>query len=320
MGYTKDKNLIKYQGKNYQIIYNFADGTLTTNHPKGKDFIKQTAGRSNDILSKIIFLAVKSNEKLNPFIETILSQAPKFFDSLVHAAYANTNKYIEIARDNWNNALELEKSDGWSSLSQRATSMTALKFHFNELEFKWFQQFKNTEFVKHFAGQLEMYEKFLDKNYIFEIIDWYNNNKIEILPFLKNKNLLQVLKELKINMSKNFNMGIMNTYEKYKYLETTDTDGWTYQILKSRADFKKEADNMHNCLYRMEYDKEMSNGQCVIVVAIKPDGTKIDIELKPREDGNLFLNQAFYKNDKWLETEDRRHLAKWLDGMSHLRG
>lgn len=319
MGYTKDKNLIKYQGKNYQIIYNFTDGTFTTNHPKGNTFIKQTVNHSSDVLAKIIFLAVKSNEKLNPFIETILSQAPRFLDTLVHTVYVDANKYIEMAKDNWNNALELEKSDGWSSLNQWATRMSTLKFNLNELELKWFKWFKNAEFVKHFAGQLEMYNKFLDKNYIFDIINWYNNNKIEISPFLKNKNLLQVVKELKINMNKNFDMGIMNTYEKYKYLENTDTDGWTYQILKSREDFKKEANNMHNCLYRMEYDKKMSNGQCVIVVAIKPDGTKIDIELEPTGDGKLSLSQAFYKNDKWLTGEDTKHLNKWLDGMSYLR-
>ena len=320
MGYTKDKNLIKYQGKNYQIIYNFTDGTLTTNHPKGKDYIRQTANRSYDILAQVIFLAAKSNEKLNPFIETISSQAPRFLDKLVHAVYSDANKYIKIAKDNWNNTLELEKSGGWDNLSEWTTSMAVLKFHFNKLELKWFKRFKNAEFVKHFAGQLEMYENFLAKNNISEIIDWYNNNNIEISPYLKNKNLLQVIKELEINMHQNFDIGILNTYEKYKYLENTNTDGWTYQILKSREDFKKEADNMHNCLYRMEYDKIMSNGQCVIVIAIKPDGTKIDIELQPTGDGKLFLKQAYYKRDKWLTKEDRRHLAEWLDGMNNLRG
>lgn len=322
MGYTKDKNLIKYQGKNYQIIYNFTDGTLTTNHPKGNNYIKQTASHSGDILGQMIFLASKSNEKLNPFIETILSQAPRFFEKLVNTTTIDgyVNKYIEIAKDNWNNTLELEKSDGWSNLSGWITSMAILKFNFNELELKWFKLFKNAEFVKHFAGQLEMYNKFLDKNYICYILDWYNNNKIEISPFLKNKNLLQVLKELKINMNKNFDIGIINTYEKYKYLENTDADGWTYQILKSRKDFKKEAENMHNCLYRMEYDKTMANGRCIIVVAIKPDGTKIDIELKPTRDGRLSLHQAFYKNDMWLTAQDTKHLNMWLDGMNNLRG
>lgn len=324
MGYTKDKNLIKYQGKNYQIIYNFTDGTLTTNHPKGNTYIKQTASHSSDILSKMIYLAANNNEKLNPFIETILSQAPRFLETLVHTATIafnmDANKYIKIAKDNWNNALELEKSDGWSNLNEWTNNMTVLKFHFNKLEFKWFKQFENVDFVKHFAGQLEMYDKFLDKNYMFEIIDWYNNNKIEISPYLKNKNLLQVIKELEINMRKNFDIGIINTYEKYKYLENTDADGWTYQILKSREDFKKEADNMHNCLYRMEYDKKMANGKCVIVVAIKPDGTRIDIELTPTRDGRLSLSQKFYKNDRCLTKEDRKHLAEWLDGISYLRG
>ena len=32
----------------------------------------------------------------------------------------------------------------------------------------------------------------------------------------------------------------MNIYEKYKYLEGTDADGWTYQIVKSIEDLKKE--------------------------------------------------------------------------------
>ena len=64
----------------------------------------------------------------------------------------------------------------------------------------------------------------------------------------------------------------------------------------------------------------MSNGQCVIVVAIKTDGTKIDIELKPTGDRKLSLSQAFYKNDMWLTEEDIKHLNKWLDGMNNLRG
>lgn len=319
MGYTKDKNLLKYQGKNYQIIYNFADGTLTTNHPKGKDFIKQTAGRSKDILSKMLYLAAYSNEKLNPFIETILLQAPKLFKEMAGATYYDTNKYIKIAKNNWKTTLELEKSDGieWSNLEEWETSIAALKLHLNELEFKWFQQFNNIDFVKHFAGQLEMYESFLNINRISKILDFYNKNKINISSYLKNKNLLQVIKELEIGIHESICTGIINMYEKYKYIESTDTDGWTYQILKSSEDFKKEAENMHNCLYRMEYDKKMANGKCVIVVAIKPDGTRIDIELTPTRDGRLSLSQKFYKNDRCLTMEDRKHLAEWLDGMNY---
>ena len=34
----------------------------------------------------------------------------------------------------------------------------------------------------------------------------------------------------------------MNIYEKYKYIEGTDADGWSYRILKSSEDLKKEAE------------------------------------------------------------------------------
>ena len=51
------------------------------------------------------------------------------------------------------------------------------------------------------------------------VVNWYDENQIDIQPYLTNKNLLQVLKELKTNKEQIINKqiadGLMNTYEKY---------------------------------------------------------------------------------------------------------
>lgn len=324
MAFTKDKNLIKYQGKNYQISYDFKSGILETNHPAKNKFIRQTAKRNINSLSNVICLASISDKKLNPFIETMASQAINILQQLADEAtmFTDINHYITLAKNNWKYALELEKTykTEWRNLSQWADNITTLKLNLNELESKWFKIIKNVDFVKHFAGQLEMYGEILNQSHIEEIIAWYNYNKIEISPYLKNKNLLQVIKELEIGIDKANDIGIMNTYQKYKYLETTDIDGWQYQILKSREEFKKEADTMNNCLYRMRYDKLMSNGKSIIIVAIKPNGTRIDIELKPKRSGELYINQKYYKDDMIVLMKDNKHLNEWIDKINSLRG
>ena len=111
MGFIKDKNLIKYTGKTYEITYNFTDGTLTTNHPNKEGYIAQTVNNNfNSDLAKVIMLASYSNSRygaLNPFIETIVSQAPKFLRALVNAClWADTNKYIKMAKKEWKYILQ----------------------------------------------------------------------------------------------------------------------------------------------------------------------------------------------------------------------
>ena len=76
---------------------------------------------------------------------------------------------------------------------------------------------------------------------------------------------------------------------------------------------------MHNCLYRMGYDKLMANGKSIIVVAIKPNETRIDIELKLKQNGKLHINQKYYKNDSIVSMEDNKHLDEWLDKINSLR-
>ncbi len=324
MAFIKDKNLIKYQGKKYQIIYDFKSGILETNHPTKNKFIRETTHRNTDNLSNVVYLASISDKKLNAFIETMALQAPNILNRLAHEAteFVDINNYIKLAKTNWKQTLELEKTykTKWRNLFEWADNITTLKLNLNELESKWFKIIRNVDFVKHFAGQLEMYGEILNQSHIADIIYWYNQNKIEISPYLKNKNLLQVIKELEIGIDKANDIGIMNTYEKYKYLETTDVDGWQYQILKSREEFKKEAHTMNNCLYRMRYDKLMSNGKSIIIVAIKPNGTRIDIELKPKRSGELYINQRYYKDDMIVLMEDNKHLNEWINKINSLRG
>lgn len=324
MAFTKDKNLIKYQGKNYQISYDFKSGTLETNHPAKNKFIRQTAKRNINSLSNVICLASISDKKLNPFIETMASQALNILQQLADEAttFTDINHYIKLAKNNWKQTLELEKTyrTEWRNLFEWEENITTLKFNLNELEHKWFKIIRSVDFVKHFAGQLEMYDEILNKSHIADIIYWYNKKQIDILPYLKNKNLLQVIKDLENGIYKDRDIDIANTYNKYKYLENTDVNGWQYQILKSREEFKKEADTMHNCLYRMGYDKLMANGKSIIVVAIKPNETRIDIELKPKQNGKLYINQKYYKNDSIVSMEDNKYLDEWLDKINTLRG
>lgn len=324
MAFTKDKNLIKYQGKNYQISYDFKSGILETNHPAKNKFIRQTAKRNINSLSNVICLASISDKKLNPFIETMALQALNILQQLANEAttFTDINHYIKLAKNNWKQTLELEKTykTEWRNLFEWEGSITALKYNLNELENKWFKIIHSVDFVKHFAGQLEMYGEILNQSHIADIIYWYNKKKIEILPYLKNKNLLQVIKDLEIGIYKDRDIDIANTYNKYKYLENTDVDGWQYQILKSREEFKKEADTMNNCLYRMGYDKLMAYGKSIIIVAIKPNETRIDIEIRPKQNGKLYINQKYYKNDIIVSMEDNKHLDEWLDKINSLRG
>ena len=331
MGFIKDKNLIKYTGRSYEITYNFTDGTLTTNHPKKEEYINQTVQRNwGSDLAKIIMLASYSNSRcdtLNPFIETIVLQAPKFLRTLANASsWIDANKYIKMAKKEWKYILQIEHDDGIGILSidDWCQVISGIKLNLNNLEIKWFKYYQNIEFVKHFAGQLEMYQDIVNQGVVYNIIEWYNANKIDIKPFLKNKNLLQVLKDLQLNKDmlyeKQIADGITQMCKKYQYLEQTDADGWTYQLLKSHDDFRKEATEMNNCLLRMEYDIKMSKGKCIIVVATTADGTRIDIELRIKRDGKLDMYQAYYKNDRVLTTRDTNHLEKWVDGINCLRG
>ena len=111
----------------------------------------------------------------------------------------------------------------------------------------------------------------------------------------------------------------MNIYEKYKYIEGTDADGWTYQIVKSIEDLKKEAEERDNWFYSLRYDKKIASGKNLIVVATKPDGTRIDMELKFRKDGISYIEQAYYKGRFWLTMGDYYHLHLWIISLDNLR-
>lgn len=328
MAYIKEKNIIKYTGRNYEFIFNLADGSLTTNHPNGKKFIQQTASRSDCDLARLIKLAACSRANINPYIETIMVATPKLWNIISKTDGWFTykiNELIALAKQNWKYVLQLEKStdgnpyevDGIVSYQTAIDRIKIASLELNELEAKWYKHYHNILFVKKFAGQLEMYSPLLS-NMCAIIVNWYEDNKIDIQPYLTNKNLLQVLKELKTNKEQIINKqiadGLMNTYEKYKSLEGTDADGWTYEILNTYEQFKQEAKQMHNCLICCEYHKKMANGRCVIVVATTPDGKRIDVELKKHVDGTMYVSQAYYDNDYSLSQEHRTHLKEWVDG------
>ena len=330
MAYAKDKNIIKYTGRTYEFTFNVADGSLTTNHPKGRSFIQQTASRSECDLAKLIKLVAYANTNINPYIETIMVAAPGLWNIISKADgwYMRAiNELITLAQQNWKYVLQLEKStvdgnpyavNGYVNCQTAIEAIKIASLGLNELETKWYKRYGNIPFVKKFAGQLEMYNPLLSGK-CRDIIAWYNSNEIDITPYLTSKNLLQVLKELDTNKeqlrNKKIADGLMATYEKYKSLERTDADGWTYQILNTYDQFKQEAKQMHNCLIRCEYHEKMAAGRCVIVVATASDGTRIDVELGQNPDGIMYVSQAYYDRDYSLSREHILHLREWADGL-----
>lgn len=329
MAYTKDKNLINYKGRNYQFTLNLTDGSFTTNHPNGINFIRQTSVRSTCDLAKLVNIMTYADGQINPYIETIMVAAPKLWEVISRSDgmfIKQINELITIAQQNWKIVLKLENStnkhpygtDTYISCREAIDTIKITSLNLNELERKWYRIYGNTLFVKQFAGQLEMYNDLLDTNCV-RLIQWYNENEIDIEPYLVNKNLLQVLRALDSNrnniINKQFADRLTATYEKYKSLEGIDADGWSYQILHTYEQFKQEAEQMHNCLISCRYDEKMSDGKCVIVVATTPDGMRIDIELNQRRDKTIRVAQAYYKNDRSLIQEHREHLKKWADGL-----
>ena len=177
---------------------------------------------------------------------------------------------------------------------------------------------KNEKFMLRFGEQLEKYCDWFDHGEIAYTVRWYNDNKIEISPFLKD-NLLDTMNELLANMWKILDIQIIKNYEKYKYIEGTDADGWTYRLLKSCKELRLEAEDMRNDFYENGYFKEMADGSKLIVVATKPDGTKIDIEVLNYTHFNICEN--YYKYQREVdEDEDYCHLRQWADGINKLRG
>ena len=344
MAYTKDKNLINYIGRKYKFTLNLADGSLTTNHPNGIKFVQQIASLRDCDLAKLVNIVVHANGPINPFIETIMVAAPKLYNIILRTDglfIININELIATAQQHWKTVLKLENStdeypyepskyitcndyhfgeDEDIGCLEANDTIKAASANLNELERKWYKFYENIPFVKKFAGQLEIYEDLLDNSYCSDIIHWYNQYEVDITPYLTNKNLLQTFKELEINRNniknKQLADGLIAMYEKYKSLEGIDADGWSYQILHTYEQFKQEAEQMHNCLIRCGYNEKMAKGVCVIVVAITPDGKRIDVELRLNQYSNtMHIVQAYYKHNTCLTEEHTIHLRNWADGL-----
>lgn len=328
MAFTKDKGIIKYTGKIYNITFNVVDGSLTTNHPDGIKYIQKTTKNNDCDLSKLIKLVANASINIHPYVETIMAAAPKLWMVISTTDGCNMdtiNELIKTAKQYWKYVLQLEKledknpyrSENGYGCRGAISTIKVATLGLNELETKWYNRFHNVAFVKKFAGQLEMYHSFLTQR-ATNVVEWYSINKIDIAPYLTNKNLLQVLKELDSNreylLTRKITDGLLATYEKYKALEGTDADGWSYQILNTYDQFKQEAQRMHNCLIRCDYAQKMADGRCVIVVATTPDGKRIDVELQPA-DGKMYVVQAYYNNDVRLKSVHEFHLLNWADGL-----
>ena len=328
MAYTKNKNIIEYKGRLYNISYNISNGKLTTNHPKGKEFIEQTVYRSECDLARFLRLVIYINGVIDPYIETIMTCAPYLWHAIIYSSVGQTeviNQLINIAKKNWKIVLDLEEKNKnpyisnlyLHSINQITELIYTLSLNLNELELKWFKYYPSAPFIKKFAGQLEMYGNLLSSQ-TSSVVEWYARNNIDITPYLKNKNLLQVLKDLEVDMDKlkNEYIGkrITRVYEKYKHIEGTDVNGWTYKLLSSREEFEQEAEKMRNCLMRCRYDEKMSAEKSLIVAATTPEGQRIDLEIILGT--NPYLNQAYYRDDVHVSSYHMEYLKEWVKNLS----
>lgn len=125
MAYIKEKNIIKYTGRNYEFIFNK--------------------------------LASCSRANINPFIEKIMVAAPKLWNIISQTDglfMRDINKLITLAKKNWKYVLQLEKStdgnpyeiDGYITYQTAIYKIKIASLGLNELEAKWYKDYHNIPF------------------------------------------------------------------------------------------------------------------------------------------------------------------------------
>lgn len=339
MPYKTDKNIITYTGNLYQIVADINTGTITTNHPKQKNYIVQVINKPahcpSDLIAKTLMeILYYADGHMHPFIETMVKCLnPNLMQWLKQSIiynyrwHSNIDALIETIKKNWYKVLQI--NDNAKVFLNRVNRITPFAldilieemdlFDLNETEREAYQVIPNKKFVKTFAGQIKMYQHIIYWSDFRHIMQKIQETELEPKSY-KNKNLLETIKNIMLDYEnyKNELNEIMfnkNYYLKYKWLENTNTDGWTFSLLKNIQNIKEEAELMDNCLYRSYFERILT-GESIIVVAISPDGNRIDLELN-EQNQLLVINQAYYKGDVRLSQEDRNFLNQWcknLDG------
>ena len=328
MGYSQNKNIVMYKGTIYNIILDLNTKNFTTNHPDGNKFIEKTLSSNANSPTRekyLMYCYYVSDGKINPFIETIckcldMNTLYRIFREFKYYWQTNriNNDLIELYKQKWKKVLQVQ--DKWYNYDFVYTHFDfedllifADTANFNETERKAFCIIPNEKIVKHFAGQLVMYEKLINWSQFKESLERLDGTEYEV-P-LTNKNLLQYMKNVietdtkcrDILSNRLFNE---NYYNKYNWLEKTGSDGWKFSLLTSIKDVQTEAEEMDNCLYNRYLDN-IIEGESIIVVAITPDGKRIDLELSP----DLILEQCFYKSDKKVSQEHLTFLRNWTKSL-----
>lgn len=318
MAFTKDKNIIKYKGKLYEIICDTNTGELTTNHPDGRVFINRTCRGRGENYAK--YIALVNRGVYHKFLETILLQKEDLLNGLAYCECREIREIIELAQKHWKETLETN----FYAIPNYQIYTTMLNFGLglNTLEKYWYVRCRSVKFTKTFAGQLEMYKDYLSLGMLEKTLKNAKEYKVDVDSMIKNKNLLQTLKEIQVETervkNKTIQDNLLQVYQKYSFIEEMDkADGWKFQVLKSVEDFKYWGQKMDNCLFRMSYHKAVAERKCLVVIAENPDGKYISIELtRYNTKGDYGIRQAYYKSNRCIALEDNDYLKNWVDGIT----
>ena len=317
MAFTKDKNIIKYKGRMYEITCDTNTGELTTNHPDGRNFINRTCRGRGESYAEYMLLV--NNGVYHRFLETILLQKEDLLHEMTCLReVTDIQEIIELAQKNWKETQEMDfRNTSWSLLSV----MRLMGLDLNALEKYWYRVCCNVKFTKTFAGQLEMYKNYLSLGMLETTLKEAKRYKVDVDSMIKNKNLLQTLKEIQVETERVKNKfiidGLSQVYQQYSFIEEMGkADGWKFQVLKDVEDFKYWGEKMNNCLFRMSYHKAVAERKCLVVIAENPDGKYISIELTRYNGGDYVMRQSYYKSNRHIALEDSDYLKSWVDGIT----
>ena len=141
MGFTKEKNIIKYKGRLYEIICDTNTGELTTNHPDGRKFIARTCSGRGESYAK--YVALVNYGMYHKFLETILLQKEDLLHAMIcyndATCYDNVRdiqEIIELAQKNWKETQETDFRDIPTSL---LSYMQLMGLNLNDIEKYWYR-------------------------------------------------------------------------------------------------------------------------------------------------------------------------------------